>query len=246
MTNKLLILNTPDGYQEISPNTLILFVDETGTPNLKDPKAPYFGLGGLIVLGKDYYNDVEIPWHRLKNNYFDGTTKPLHASDINPSKLQIESLNNFFQTQNFGRFGITITHKSIIEIERPIEELITGIFWETLKNVINEFKWNDLLVIFEENQGLFGAIQQQIMSKKLLNNNQEKITVNYYTMLKDPTLAGLEVADFVIHTAGRQCRIMKDNHYEKDFNKIELLPDFKEVFSSNKRIGYLSVSGIRI
>jgi hypothetical protein len=38
----------------LTPNTLLVFIDETGNEDYSDPNNPTFGRGGCAVLGEQY------------------------------------------------------------------------------------------------------------------------------------------------------------------------------------------------
>ena len=59
------IINCYDGSViNVSPNSALVFLDETGDEQLKDPKYPIFGLGGCCILAKNYFNLIDRPWLR--------------------------------------------------------------------------------------------------------------------------------------------------------------------------------------
>ncbi len=233
----------------VNPHTLLIFLDETGEESFNDPKAPFFGFGGIVIPCRDYFTQVEIPWHKLKTVNFEGPDNPLHASDLgHPSKEVVDAFNEFFDNYEFGRIAVTSSDRTIIEIQESIEAIIAALLWDRVKEVQSKMGWNnisDILVLIEENQRLLPALRQEFISKKLYNQNQEEIKVEYNTILKDPYFAGLEVADFVIHTAGRQARIMRNHLFDE--NVSESKPDFRQMFEgkSGKRSSYLSLSRIR-
>lgn len=228
---------------EVPQSTLLVFLDETGEESLSDKNAPFFGLGGLIIVARNYFDNVEKPWHKLKDQHFDGYAESLHASELkNPYVEQIEGLNRFFHGNDFGRFAITCTDNTLFEINAPIEDVLMATLWDRIKEVGNNYRWHGILVIYEENDRLMPAFQREFMSKIPKNQNNETIGVDYFAIKKDPVFAGLEVADFIVHTAGRQARIMREMHFEK--NLIKKQPDFSVIFSDGKPTSYLSVSRV--
>ena len=62
---------------------------------------------------------------------------------------------------------------------------------------------------------------------KLENSRQEPITIRYLTMTKECVFSGLEVADFIIHTVGRQGK-----QFSQGSDAMNI--DFKKVFSKSK------------
>jgi hypothetical protein len=234
-------LNIDGQLEAINPNTLLIFLDETGVEKLNDPNAPFFGFGGLIIEGADYFKNVEIPWHSLKLKYFDGIESPLHAADLKPiSNQQIDALNEFFGKYPFGRIAITCTDKTLFEQNHKPEEILAAAIWQRIIPVVNKMKWFDILILFEENKRLMPALQQEMMSKKPKNGEKE-IPIRYGTILKDPTFAGMEVADFIIHTAGRQARLMRTNSKEI---VPKYQPDFEVVFKNALNQSFLNITRV--
>ena len=124
-----------------------------------------------------------------------------------------------------------------------IEDVIMATIWDRIKEVANKLSWFDILVIFEGNERLVESFKKEMMSKTLHNSKGERIEVSYNLMKKDPYFSGMEVADFIVHTAGRQARIMRDHHF--DMASIRSQPDFEIVFSKSKLQSYMSISRVR-
>ncbi len=192
---------------------------------------------------RDYFNAIENPWHKLKNEQFNGYDKYLHASDLqNPTRKKIEILNQFFTENDFGRFATVCTDKSVFDGEFNVEDVLMATLWDRIKGVGNRYRWNDILVIYEENERLMPAFKKEFMPKILKNKNDETIQVNYTVMPKDPVFSGLEVADFIVHTAGRQARITRDHNFDKNIQVKQ--PDFEVVFSSTSVQSFFSISKV--
>ena len=245
MSNLLILCPENEKTFEVNSNTLLIFLDETGDESLRDPRAPFFGFGGLIVVARDYFSQVENPWHRIKDQFFGGIDTPLHAADLkNPSNQIIEAFNDFFTVHTFGRFGVSCTDKTVVELDVKIENVVAACIWDRIKEVANSMRWYDILIIYEENQRLIPTIKNELMSKTPKNQRNQNIKVTYHTMLKDPKFSGMEVADFIIHTVGRQARIMRGNHFTSTVEEYK--PDFEKIFIGNGDLSsYLSISRIR-
>jgi hypothetical protein len=99
------------------------FVDETGHEDFADPNFPIFGMGGCGMLAAAIDQNLRGPWREMKARYFGGADVPLHASDLrSPTPEQIAALNQFFATQTFGRFAVTMTKKTELPDEvKPIQ-----------------------------------------------------------------------------------------------------------------------------
>ncbi len=244
--NGPLIMHPENGEPfKVNPNTLLVFIDETGEESFNDINMPFFGFGGLIVPCLDYYDLVENPWHDFKKEFFGTVEHPLHAADLSQPVSQdlINAFNKFFTDYSFGRFAITCTDRTLNRINTSIENVIAGCIWDRIKEVANKMKWFDILILIEENKRLIPSIKQEFMSKTPQNSRYQKIPVRYYTILKDSNFAGLEVADFIAHTAGRQARVMRDHLFDKTVERKQ--PDFEHVFNSKLHpISYFNISRI--
>ncbi len=82
MTRTIMIFEASEGKLEYDENTLLIFIDETGNQLFSDKKFPIFGLGGCIVKVKHFNNQIAIPWNMMKEKYFNGANKDLHAADL--------------------------------------------------------------------------------------------------------------------------------------------------------------------
>lgn len=237
-------LQTEGGIiRSVGPNTLLIFLDETGEEKLSDPNAPFFGFGGVVVENRNYLASVESPWHLLKERHFDGADSPLHAADLRkPSRTQIEALNHFFTQHRFGRFAATCTDRTINKLDTPIEEVVATTLWDRFKEVANQFSWHNILILYEENRRLIPALKRELFSKTPENQSGVPIPVESFTVMKDPRFAGMEVADFVAHTAGRQSRIMRNHLFDKRIDQEQ--PDFAKVFDRTFPISYLNISRV--
>ena len=96
-----------DEALKLPPNSLLIFVDETGNEDLSDPNNPTFGRGGCGALFTEYKHRISKPWKRLKRERLGGATKRFHAADFEqtrPSMRQIHGINNFM-ARPFWRFA---------------------------------------------------------------------------------------------------------------------------------------------
>jgi len=81
--NQFVLFNSEDGNQiNSTPDTFLLFIDETGGESLKDPNFPIFGFGAVGLPAHLYSTNIINPWEVLKDKEFYGKDKPLHASDL--------------------------------------------------------------------------------------------------------------------------------------------------------------------
>jgi hypothetical protein len=152
----------------------------------------------------------------------------LHASALrNPTTLQLNALDNFFRVQPFGRFAVTMTIKTLLSAESHPYQIMPSALrkrWEELAARVQP-EPVEIAILHEASERgdklvehYFGATDFKIDGKSL--------QVHHGFMQKSADEA-LEVADFVIHAAGRQARAHAIGR-QVDFGK-----DFKSVFHSN-------------
>ena len=110
-------IKTKEGKKfSLEQSCLMVFIDETGNDALSDKRYPIFGLGGCAVLASDYEMLISIPWNNLKNNYFGGADKSLHASELNsPTSEQLQALNDFFKNNGFVRVAGIVCKNTAID-----------------------------------------------------------------------------------------------------------------------------------
>src|SRR6516225_7097380 len=83
---------------QLPMRSLLIFIDETGTEDLSDPKNPTFGRGGCGVLFSEYKLRIAKPWRHLKRERLGGAAKPFHAAEFErtrPTMYQITGINAF-------------------------------------------------------------------------------------------------------------------------------------------------------
>ena len=216
----------------IKPRSLVVFIDETGSEDYGDPNFPVFGYGGCAIIGADYDKILAKPWKRLKRARFGGANKPFHTVAFQKSKLtlaQINSINRFVK-KPFFRFA-TISR---IDTARPKSiDPHKAVAQATIIKVRNIVSRNDAAsvdLVFEDTERNREAIRQDFNPNYLDNLRIENslgapVEFNGYFLSKESCTPGLEVADLVVHTAGRQERLkLKPNPHRK------FQPDFIEVF----------------
>lgn len=222
---------------EIDPDFFWVFIDETGQEHLKDKNFPVFGIGGCAVLGKYYHSELANPWYDLKDKYFDGRHTNLHACDLrNPTSRQLYALNAFFKDMMFSRFASVLSINTLIDPNIYIEDTAQKdtIHEIVVKNVLNRIAevakyhtFKKIIIIREESQRTDKLVFQHMKGMKF---KIERSDFHFYdsplifNMAKSEREPGLEVADFIIHTAGTQ---VKRNMSDKKINERK---DFKIIF----------------
>ena len=223
----------------LEPSCLMVFIDETGSDSLSDKRYPIFGLGGCAVLVSDYEKLISIPWDNLKNDYFGGADKPLHASELkSPTPQQFKALNDFFKDNSFFRIAGIACKNSTIDSDIGIYEIVATCLIKLITK-IRIGKITSIALIIEESSRDYKLVKRYFKPHKIMTPEGEMPT-RYFLGGKSLNLSGLEVADFIVHTAGAQVRnrfINKSNRDRKDFKVI-----FKDVDEKLTGFGAISLA----
>lgn len=193
------------------PNSLLVFIDETGNEDYSDPNNRTFGRGGCAVLGADYRTQIKKPWRKLKREKLGGVNKPFHAVDFEdsgPTMAQISAINRFLQ-QPFWRFAAMSDERT--ELPPGIDghkaiSLVTVRFNERLVASYDDLA--NVVLIFEASKRGDDLVRRDfdLAQMNLVTGAGRRFEVEGCFMDKTGMEPGLEVADLVAHTAGRQRR----------------------------------------
>ncbi len=214
---------------QIEDKTLLVFIDETGTEGQKDPTYPIFGMGGCMVPSSKYSANIRKPWLFLKNKEFNGEMVSLHATDLvkqKPSKHQIDILNKFFSSCAFGRFATVISDKTVLNTkERPYHIIVASLF-QRISVIAANSEFEDIIIIVEETQSS-DNLNRDFFGRYKIRKNGIDVPTKTFKMPKKMCEPGLEVADFIIHTAGTGVRDRLAGKRTKENER----PDFENIFT---------------
>lgn len=230
---------------KLQPNCLLLFIDETGHERFADDEFPIFGLGGCGVIGSSYQDLIRYPWIRMKNECFDGSNFPLHASEMRePSQRQIDAIATFFRANQFSRFcAISRSTTQIDESLVPYQATAICLT-ERIRRIATQYPFDSIAMIFEASDRA-DMLAARFFSNFTLAVDGIDVPIKKGRMSKSLCEPGLEVADFIMHTAGAQVRaqLMGKVDGKRKFRK-----DFDCVFHSvDKRMAdYLLMDSIGV
>lgn len=230
MYNFKFTLNFDDGsFLNASPNSALIFLDETGDEQLKDPNYPIFGFGGCCILAKHYFDIIHIPWTNMKYEKFKIIETPLHSSGNIFNKEQIMALNNFFISNVFGRFAVLTSTSTKIDPMRALEQIVYLDFHNRIIDIIKWHEFENIIIIYEESKRLKPKLEKYSVDiSENVNGFNNKIDIHPCVMNKRKSFPGLEVADFIIHSAGTSLRDL----IRGKINKLIDREDFKNIFAN--------------
>ncbi len=194
----------------LTPETLLVFVDETGIEDYSDPKNPTFGRGGCAVLGKGYGDKIKHPWRKLKREKLGGANKPFHAAEFErtrPKLVQITSINRFLR-QSFWRFAVMSDGGTKLPPGVDGHRAVSLVTVNFVSRMVATCDANVVALVFEASERGNALVQRDfdLANMNLVNRAGQLVEVDGYFMDKKSKEPGLEVADLIAHTAGRQRR----------------------------------------
>jgi hypothetical protein len=233
---KGLVLHTSDGPVSLAPDALLVFVDETGADDLKDPHHPVFGLGGCVVLARQYLPTIHDPWMDLRRRCFpDWERRTLHASSLQPTPAQLEALSAFFVGGAFARVAALLSKRTELSVPAHRYELTALALLNRINKVAPAFwPFSSVHVMIESSTrgdplaARYLAGYQEVRVE--VEDKTHLCPVQKYFATKSAGLAGLEVADFIVQAAGASVRL-EASHPGRGIDRL----DFRAVFRSVPR-----------
>jgi hypothetical protein len=194
----------------LTARTLLVFIDETGNEDYSDPKNPTFGRGGCAVMGAEYRSKIVKPWRRLKREKLGGAIKPFHAADFEhsrPAMRQILAINRFLQNP-FWRFAAMSDSRTQLPEGIDGHRAISLVTAQFVTRLVTTCDADTVALVFESSDRGNVLVERDfdLANMKMVNSRGKPVVVDGYFMDKKGLEPGLEVADLVAHTAGRQRR----------------------------------------
>jgi hypothetical protein len=215
-----------NGARALNPNCLIVGWDETGHEQYADSHYPLFGLGGCAVLAKDYRPILYDPWIRLRTEHFPGLPG-MHAADMRElSETQMRTLASFFADGKFFRFAALTSLDTACPPDVDQVGVVVRQALQQLTRITERAGADSVALILEDSRRLHSTIVSFISGyqfRKRDGNEMVRLPMFEYRGTKDLREPLLEVADFVIHTAGSEVR-SRLNGYSR------IRRDFRAVF----------------
>lgn len=211
----------------LKPDTLLVFIDETGNEDYSDPKNPTFGRGGCAVSGAEYKRLIKKPWRKLKREKLGGALKPFHATEFElsrPTKNQITGINRFLE-RPFWRFAVMSDARTELPDGVDGHQAVSLVTINFVRKLVAGYgNLTDVALVFEASGRGDELVKRDfdLANIKLVNQFGNNIEVEGCFMEKKYMEPGLEVADLIVHTAGRQRRhqIAGKEGVVKDFEQM--------------------------
>jgi hypothetical protein len=210
---------------------LMVGMDETGHELLADREYPVFGLGGCAVPAALYPDRIALPWREMKRRHFGSSDTPLHAAELRePTPEQLQALGDFFRQNEFGRYAIVVTDKTVIQPEVPPLDIVAAGVIQKVARYIESYSCEGAVLVAESSERADTLTAAAFRDFRIQITTPEKKTfevpVEKRRMDKAAAEPLVEVSDFIVHTAGGQVRAHTQG---KPFGSRK---DFQAVFES--------------
>ena len=146
----------------------------------------------------------------MKSKHFGGINKALHARDIySPSaKLsssQLSALEEFFTNQPFCRIAAIVSDKTNLSDDVEPYKAVGTALTKRIEMVAFPMQFDKIVMFFEESRRgnkYVNSVFSGIQVYRIINNQMQAIPIECYFLPKAVGNAGMEIADFIIYTAG--------------------------------------------
>jgi hypothetical protein len=205
---------------------LLIFIDETGVEDYSDSKNPTFGRGGCAAPTADYRMLLKKPWRKLKREYLGGANKPFHATTFEqsrPAVRQITAINRFLQ-RKFWRFAAMSDSRTALPEGMDGHKAISLVTIQFVRRLVATYDTSSVALVFEASERGDDLVRRDFNLAQMNLTNRVGAPVNTEGCFIEKRYmeAGLEIADLVAHTAGRQRRhqIAGKEGVTKDFEQM--------------------------
>jgi hypothetical protein len=180
-------------------------IDDTGHERLKGQSI--YGLGGCAVMGRDYYRSLVYPWRRRRAATTGNFNGRLHAAEFSRSatRANIAAMGRFFANHPFFRFGAVATVNTEYPSEQELMAWVMVVLKVRIAEILSRTPARSVALVFEASQRADPLVMQFFGALELEEDGQ-KIPIEYCLLAKSAGEPALEVADFIMHAVGRAAR----------------------------------------
>jgi hypothetical protein len=165
----------------------------------------------------------------MKAEHFGGENVPLHANELrNPTPEQLAALAEFFHEQQFARLAVTMSKSSVLPTGTTPLEITAGAMMNRYTDLLRRVspEPNEVAFLHEASDRLDQLVEKHF-GGAVAQINGKMIPVHKGLVEKTHGLAELEVADFIMHAAGRRAvQLHRDP-------RTQAGKDFAVVFQTN-------------
>jgi hypothetical protein len=217
---------------ELTLDTLTFFVDDTGHETLPIGHHVY-GLGGCGLMAPELEPVVRAPWREVRRRVAGSPDAPLHASKLKVDELtqgQIEAITSFFTSQPMARIAVTVTSVTKLHPDLPTVELVSKALLNRMAEVAKCWQFGRMAVVIESSERADTLLQATLRDLRL-EVDGAVLPAEIFFIPKSAHEPALEVADFLIHTAGAQAKWKVDGRsgFRRDYKAMYQSPDPKLV-----------------
>ena len=150
--------------------------------------------------------------------FFSDVSRPMHAVDLHqPTEEQLAALAHFFTKFEFFRLAVTIQAQ---DVELDYVELVCNCVLKRIAEIASHTPLSRAVIIYEESERLEHKVMSRLAGNTLVGSTKT-VPIELALMPKAASMPALEVADFVIHTAGAQARAhLAGKPIRKDFELV--------------------------
>ena len=216
------ILEHDGGQITLRGDTLLFAIDDTGHEAFADDRHPVFGLGGCGCLVRDYERLIAIPWNYMCERFFPEIERPLHAAELkSPSDEQLDALRHFFEKFQFFRVATLVSTGTANKAEADFVNLVGATLLNRIADVAKWAEFDRLFILVEDSDRVGARIMRSLSGKHVIRKGT-RVEIELGIVPKSAGITAVEVADFIVHTAGAQTRLRNEpsSRVRKDFEIV--------------------------
>jgi hypothetical protein len=152
----------------------------------------------------------------------------------------MEAVANYFRIHEFYRFAAIITNQTELTNELSLLRTMKGAIQNRVVEIAGRTLCKEVKMIFQSSDRANAQIREAFKDFDVFRGSK-RIPSECYFMPKSAAEPALEVADFIMHAAGRQAR-------HNLTNKGSFLPDFDAVFRAvdRKFTSFIQIESVKL